>query len=259
MAYLRNCLYLILCVLLFSACGINSPSEYNTGLTYVTNLADEPEREIYAWQGNLDGQYPVLMWYRQNGEVLRGSLFYTEQKNARPITIVGTITGSMYRILEMQHDGNVTGIWNLLPAAATVEGDWFSPQKRTGYNASLMHIDTAVTIPKLTHNSNVSGTYSYSYGADGAYGHLEVVQNEHSVNIEFSNITDAPARNMAMLTATDLHLSENEVNYHADEYGACAIRIRFYNGFAVVSYMDDKRSCGFGHNATVDGVYLKTR
>lgn len=39
----------------------------------------------------------------------------------------------------------------------------------------------------------------------------------------------------------------------------CEIRIQFFDGFAVVGYVDEKYDCGFGHNASVEGEFVKVK
>ena len=214
---------------------------------------------IDAWQGNVDGRYPVLMWYRIFDDVISGYLFYTENKSGDSIRIIGHTKDSIARIVEVWPDGHVSGIWNMELHASSAEGTWYAPGTGKGYNASLMHIDTSVTIQDIRAEDELTGRYEYNYGDKGARGVLKVLQQGDTVTVGFDNVTAAPARNLAVLDAIPLHLNGNEAVYSVTDYGNCAVRIRFYKNFVVVNYIDNQDKCGFGHNATVDGTYMKMK
>lgn len=260
---LRQAIHIILACTLLQGCTATEAE--NTGhttdtvqeKTYVEQLDKDSTEKIYAWQGNLDGKYPVLMWYKEQGDVLRGSLCYTEHKNAGPIQIIGTINNNEYRILEIPNGGVVTGVWLLTPNFHGAEGEWWSPDGKRKYNASLMRIDTAVTIPNIEASGDLSGQYTYRWGKDGANGNMTVSQNKNKVTISFDNVTAAPAYNMALIDDVVLELTGNQAVYQSEEHGECLFRIRFYNGFALVNYIDEKDDCGFGANAHVSGVYVR--
>ncbi len=227
--------------------------------TYIVQAKKDTANHIYAWQGNLDGKYPVLMWYKEDGDVLTGSLFYTENKHAKPIQLIGTIQDGLYRILEIWPDGDISGIWELRPDEHGAEGRWTSPTGDEQYNTSLMRTDTAVNISSVEVNGDISGHYVYSYGKTGALGFMSVSKKMSTIVVAFDNVSAAPARNMAILDATELPLTGNTALYESTAFGPCAIRIRFYNGFAVVNYADDKMDCGFGNAAYVSGLYIKVK
>lgn len=263
---MRPALYIIaiLCWILQS-CDANSTDNAGKGetdsaateRTYILQPWKDTINHIYAWQGNLDGKYPVLMWYKEFGDVVKGSLFYTENKNPRPINLLGTIQDNQYRILEIWPDGDISGIWEFEPDAHAAEGRWTSPTGDETYSTSLMRTDTAVTVPDINTKAGISGTYAYSYGTTGAQGHMTVIKKAEHIVVSFDNVSAAPARNLAILDATELPLVGNEAIYRSERFGPCAIRIRFYQGFAVVDYVDGKMDCGFGNSATAAGVYVK--
>lgn len=266
MQYTTHTIILAL-LLILSACGakqvegndVPDATELSADEPTVTDKTEDPYLHVHSWQGNLDGKYPVLMWYKEFGDVLTGSLFYTENKKAKAIRLIGTIKDNQYRIIEIWPDGKITGVWSMEPHRVGIEGSWFSPETGKELNASMMHIDTAIEIPVIDVKGDVSGEYVYRYTEDGGWGSMMAKQHGAEVTISFDNITQAPANNMAVLDAVTLPLKDNVAIYRSSEYGECAFRIRFFNDFAVVDYIDEKYDCGFGAGATVSGVYLKMK
>lgn len=251
-------------VLVLHACnsvekGNDTNADTTVEKTYIAEVKKDTLNNIYAWQGNLDGKYPVLIWYKEHGDVLTGSLFYTENKNADPIHLTGTIENGHYRILEIWPDGDISGIWEFRPDEHGAEGSWTAPTGDERYNTSLMRTDTAVSIPPIEVKSDISGRYVYSYGRTGAQGNMTVKEKPGSVVVAFDNVSAAPARNLAMLDTTELLLTGNEAIYQSNKFGQCAIRIRFYNGFAIVNYVDEKMDCGFGNSAYLSGIYIRQK
>lgn len=257
-------LLLLSSCLLFAFASCNSGAEQRADGNAVTAkdttaIQEDIYADIDAWQGNIDGRIPVLMWYRIHDDIISGYLFYTDNKIKDSIRIIGTAGDSMARLLEMFHDGNITGIWDLEIHSSAAEGTWFSPKTRKQLGASLMHIDTAVTIHRIDSVIDISGEYSFGYSEEGSQGFMTIKRNKETVTVEFQNVTDAPARNMALLGPFNATVTDNEIIYRSTEYGDCAVRIRFFNGFAVVNYVDEQADCGFGNRATVAGIYIKTK
>lgn len=262
---------LLLTLILLASCGINTAKDDSDVSNAVMNMdtitpmpkanPEDPYADIYAWQGNLDGQYSVIMWYKEFDDVIVGSLFYTDNKKAKPIQLIGTKgnDSNTRRLLEMWPDGNITGVWDLKLHPVAAEGTWVAPKTGKRFNASLMHIDTAVTIKAIDSVGDVSGEYKYRYFEDGGWGTMIAKQQGNLVVVSFDNITQAPANNLAILDNVTLPLNNNVAIYKSSEYGECAFRIRFFKGFAVVDYINDKYECGFGNGASVDGIYVKAK
>ena len=249
--------FFIVITILFSC--VSDPQSKAPEHTEEDTTTNKQVPVIEAWQGNLNGTIPVLMWYSKTDSVLYGQVYYTNQKAPKPIKIIGVVQDNSYRILEFMSDGNITGIWSLTPQVSSAEGDWFGSENKKTLNTSLMHIDTAVNIADISEIDNVTGTYSYAYGKDGGAGHLEVKQiDSKAIIVNFENVTSAPAYNMAFMKDT-VSISNNIAQYHSDEFGSCSFKLAFYNNFVIVDYVNDEADCGFGHNATVDGIYLKTQ
>lgn len=221
-------------------------------------VADDPFSGIQAWQGNLDGKYPVLMWYKEINGVLQGSLFYTDQKRSEPIRLVGSSVNGEHRLTEYLPNGNISGFWQLTPTRNSIEGEWVHPTSDKRLSVSLIDIDTAVVVEGLKPGADVSGEYRYDINKlDGPSGYMSVTQSGDKIVVNFDNVTGAPAHNMARIENDTLTLDNHTAVHYSTDYGACKFRIRFYDGFAVVDYLEDMVDCGFGHNAYVSGTYIR--
>lgn len=263
---MRNRVSIVVLAILLAACNSNVQEEdtYEASVlpekgTTSPAATPDPYEGLHAWQGNLDGKYPVLMWYRQIDSVVYGSLFYTDQEKAQPITIIGNVADGEVYLREFTGDGEVTGYWQLALTRHSAEGLWKAPSSGKSYSVSLMHIDTAVTVKDFTKVSDVTGAYNYHYAKTGAIGKLEATSfdNNSRVMLSFDNVTRAPAHNIASMKTDLLALNSNRTVYSSNEYGKCKFEVKFYTHFAVVNYIDDQAACGFGHGAHVDGVYIK--
>lgn len=244
---------LALCFVLFSSCVTTEEKQENNA-----TIQNENTTVIEAWQGNLDGKIPVLMWYKKHNGVLRGQVFYTNQNKPQPITIIGTERNNKYDILEILPEGKVTGVWSITPEPSSAEGFWFSPEKNKSYSTSLMHIDTGVSIDDFYDVKDVTGTYKYSLGTNRPIRHLTINnQADGKYAFEFQYATGTTAHNLASIRDT-VSLQKNIATFKSNDYGKCSFTISFYQGFAIMKYANDtSHNCGIDHNAEIDGVYLK--
>lgn len=227
----------------------------------VTKAEMIPEEEvnqyahIYGWQGNINGKTPVLMWYREFGDVLTGVAFYTESKQTEPVAITGYLSRNVYHIFEMDNAGLISGEWQITPHYSAAEGSYYSPLNSEHYNASLMHIDTMVSVPGVETRGNVSGLYAFRYAGNGAAGLLNVSQKDDSVQL-LLRIKKPGLTAYTEAINTHLKIRDNEVHYFADQYSRCGLRIHFYENFAYISYLHDKQECSFS-GQKVEGIYAK--
>lgn len=258
---MRNALLLLILPVAFalSCNNVGSEEEYEAAtLPEGDAPVENPYEGLHAWQGNLDGKYPVLMWYWEEDSVLYGKLYYTDQANAQPITLIGRVGDTEHYLREYSHTGGVTGYWSLHPTRHSAEGSWQDPTRERSYAASLMNIDTPVVNESLDQGADVSGTYIFDHNSpQGPSGMLEVVQFGDKIAVNINTVTEAPAHNIASVDDDTLVLNKFSALHHTQEYGACSFRIRFFKKFATIAYVDDKTDCGFGHRAFVDGVYIK--
>lgn len=214
---------------------------------------------INAWQGNLDGKYPVLIWCKEVDSIVIGSLYYTEQQNATPVLVVGKRTERQLSLTEYLKDGQITGYWNLELNHHSAEGEWRHPVKESSLSVSMMKIDTSVVINTAYTGGSVAGKYRYYIDGE-ASGSLIVEQPEkHKITVSLENVGYGPAHNIGTIEKQAITLSGNKAIYSSRAYGDCSFEIVFFNGFAVIRYINDKNACGLGHNVFLDGTYIKTK
>lgn len=264
---------------LLTSCGANSQSEKTSQETVTesetpvesTTAIEETEfiptektnengdfRE--AWKGEIDGKIPVTLELQMQDGLAYGSLVY--ENVGTPIKVIGINEfDATYRLYEFESDGNITGIWNVELDEEEGSGSWFSPATLESMPVLLTPAGQGAPETDLT-AGDLMGEYDFSYGKEGNNGGLSVTGfEEGNVFYDLICVTAPPAYHIATVEEGEGVLMGNkiEVRWQDGEYMDCAFDIRFYKDFAVVNYVDEKRECGFGHNAYVDGVFLKTK
>ncbi len=255
---------LLIFVLNFISCTTNSTNEESSKIEEIQNLPLENKNHTttdriisYSFTGSLEGDIPIEISISQFGTVLKGELIY--KKVGKPITLIGDASETNYwRVLEFSDKGMVTGIltgdFNNLKKLS-----WFSPTNRKSIPMNLesklienYSIDFA---PK-----NIGGRYFCKFGKEGYTGSLIIheVKND-SIYFDVSALTQAPARNMAILKNQVGLLSGNKtfIEFKEEDYIDCAFQIEFFNGFAQIKHEEERTTCGFGHNAHIDGLFKK--
>lgn len=256
--------------LYFSSCFLeNQPDDIETEAVVDTvapkteNPSNEleisnPEIMYYEYEGTLEGNIPIQLSFHQSDELVKGELIY--KKVGKPITIIGTVDeGGYYRILEFGAKGMVTGILSGNFKSDAKNLSWFSPESRKSLKMELELKNKKEDNLDLAHN-DILGDYRYEFGKDGALGNLKVNKvTKDSIYFDLSCLTQAPARNMATMEEAAMVINGNKISidYKEGEFYDCAYDILFYKDFAWIKYVDDRAECGFGHNAHVDGIFLK--
>lgn len=217
---------------------------------------------VRYYRGTLNGKIPVAVWLRviDADSIVEGAVTYTAGKSKTPIRLLGTLTSEGCYISEFLPDGTVSGIWGGRLTATGFSGNWSAPLGNKQYTFTLQPADTAISVPDYRADGDITGTYEFRYGEEGGMGALNVQQlgNGRMIYNIDANI-GAPSFNTAATEEETLGIQGYTAVYHSsDEFGECSYRIRIYRDFAVVDYPTEDYMCGFGHNASVAGVFLKT-
>lgn len=233
------------------------------------DLDDEMPSRIFKWTGTINGSIGIHGHYQMaNGfmdsgmDIWVGELIY--DKVGKPIKLIGQIQkdGTSIRLLEINPKGNITGIiygkWN---NGNITEGSWYSPTKQNSLDLSIDATPkdeadyTEVRPSKMT---DIVGEYHYEYGSEGYLGTLNVhAVKDNQVSFDLACLTSAPGRNIASLEEAIEPMSNYTIDINM--YEACRFNIRFFDGFAVINYVDEKDNCEFGHNAYVSGFFRKIK
>lgn len=227
-------------------------------------IEDEMPSRVFEWTGKINGSIAIRGHYRiANGfmdsgmDVLVGELIY--DKVGKPIQLFGQLEngGKYVRLFEMDKKGNVTGIlsgkWK---NGSITEGSWFSPTKRNSLSLEIKAVPQNESNYNESKTNDIVGKYHYEYGKDGHVGTLNVQSvKDNEVTFELFCLTQAPARNIASVEEAIEPMTNYTINMELSE--SCQFKIRFFDGFAVINYTNNKVDCGFGHNADVAGIFKK--
>jgi hypothetical protein len=239
-------LFLLFIFFLFnSSFLINKPSYQNRILTY---------------KGLINKKIPIFLWYTIKDKVLYGQLTYLNTKQNKPIRIIGTIENGEYRIFEFEKNGNITGILTVSKTKENLNGDWFSPKTRAEYSLKLTPIDTVIhkDLTGFKGETN-TGEYRFLFSKNGSEGYFKLSNlNKTNFLFEIQNNTEGPAYNQAIIENAKVQIKENIFLFSPSETRDCQFKTRLYKDFIIIDYIKDK-DCGFGHNASVDGIYLRTK
>jgi len=222
----------------------------------------EPGKKDICWTGTINDKTPVFVHYQIVDDLIFGEIVYLNTKSKIPIRIIGTIEeDKSYRILEFEKNGNISGIITGSPGTKEFNGEWFSPKTRKELNLKLIQSDSVIsTIPLEADIAEIYGDYHYQYSEAGSQGDFSITKakNEQSSFSIFS-VTGEPARNIASVESDAIKLQKTEFIYTLPETENCEIKVKFYKGFVHVNYTKGYCEGEFGHNATIDGIFLKTR
>jgi hypothetical protein len=212
-----------------------------------------------TYAGKLDGKIEVSLELHGLRDIVRGTITY--KKSGKPIMVLGTMnTDGTFFLHEFQPDGNITGVMSGTEKGQKLTGTWYAPNSEKELQMEL----AAVTVQEEGSavwpydSKGVAGDYDYHYGKDGPMGSLVVKQTGDKLRFKFDCLGSAPGRNMALVEETQAVLSGNEAVYEMPDL-ECKFRIQFFDGFAVVGYVDEKYDCEFGHNATIEGIFVKLK
>lgn len=227
----------------------------------LASVKPQVSKEI-SWKGFLNGKTPVFMHYQIDGNILVGEITYLNTKNKLPITLLGSIdSDNNYRILEFEKTGNITGVITGKPTEGDFKGSWFSPKTRKELDLNLVKKDTALISKGIeTKVEDLFGRYHYQYSEAGYQGDLEIKKLPDSKAVfGITSVTGDPGRNLAQIDDDTINLRTTNFTYKLADTNDCEFKVKFYKGFAVVQYINGVCSGQFGLNATIEGIYLKTK
>ena len=263
---MRHWFYLHLLIIIFC----NNPLQKNGSsdrtvstapitLTVAKNYSD---KEI-CWTGTINGKIPVFIHYQLDSKLIIGEITYLNTKDKLPITLLGTVEDDKsYRLLEFDNMGNITGVIEGKPAEKSFDGLWSSPKTKKELVMKLYLKDTLINSPNIKPDgSRIFGNYHYQYGNKGYNGDFyikKIVGNKIDFNIlSLTNVERGP--NIAEVEKDTIPMTGNSFIYKIPESDNCEFKVTFYKGFVYINYINGYCQSQFGLNATIDGIYLKTK
>ncbi len=215
------------------------------------------------WMGQLNGKVPVFLHYsEQNNDIIAGEITYLNTKDKLPIRVFGSKDqdGNL-RLLEFESSGNISGIITGKPDGKVFKGEWFSPKTRKVLTLALQAKDTVVASLHMEADMNkVAGRYYYAYGEEGPEGSVEIAKaGNGKISFSVSAVTGAPARNIADVEEDTVALSGSNFTYVVPESDNCGFKVQFYKDCIKIDYTNGYCDGQFGHNATVEGIFIKVK
>lgn len=229
-----------------------------------TSKEESPEMSdtrfsVFAWEGFINGKIPVFLQYQLDSTLLMGEITYLNTKNKTPIKILGGLDGEYLRLIEFCSDGNITGIMIAKSEQEKLEGTWISPSSGTDYDLRLSLKDTLIESTEMTYENDIPGTYYFQFGKNGRSGELEIERiDDKRVAFFILGMTDQnQGPNLAEVDKDTVELVGNSFVYKLPYSDSCSFKVEFFRNFAVINYLGDQCHNQFGHNATIEGLYLK--
>ena len=234
----------------------------STSSTVLTNAKTQDKNEI-CWTGNLNGKTPIFIHYQFDNNLIIGEIIYLNTKAKLPITLLGTIEeNKSYRLLEFDKAGNITGIIEGKPTEKNFTGTWVSPKTKKELTITLSPKDTLIGSPNVKPDeSQIFGNYHYQYGENGYNGDFDINKIGNN-KIDFSilsltNVERGP--NIAEVEKDTITMTGDNFIYKIPDSDNCEFKVTFYRSFVYINYTRGYCESQFGLNATIDGIYVKTK
>ncbi|MBU1819974.1 MAG: hypothetical protein KKG00_00480 [Bacteroidetes bacterium] len=209
-----------------------------------------------TYEGTISHTIPITITLTQDGQSISGTVVY--KKKGVPIAVVGKVEEGNLFLHELLKDGSVTGIYSLSPKGTGWAGSWTAPGPYAKDREITLKESSKATVP-VSKLANVTGTYAYSFGKEAGSGEVLVQQvSPGKITVAVNAVTGGPAYNIATIEKTTLTLRGNRAVYETHDFGTCKIQFTFGTGTVQVDYLDGAYGCGFGHNASAVGNYIRT-
>jgi hypothetical protein len=252
-------------ILLLTIISCNNQQEKvndgNASVSTKPSILTDIKNEI-CWTGTLNGKTPVFIHYQLDSNLIIGEITYLNTKDKLPIRLLGTIEDESYRLLEFDTTGNITGIIEGEPTEKSFNGLWVSPRTKKELAIALYKKDTLIVSPDLKPGeTGIFGNYHYQYGENGYNGDFNISKvgnNKIDFNmLSLTNVERGP--NVAEVEKDTINMTGNSFVYKIPNSDSCEFKVTFYKAFVYINYTKGFCESQFGLNATIDGIYLKTK
>lgn len=220
------------------------------------------KREV-CWIGTLNDTIPVFIHYQADGNVIVGEITYLKTNDKLPVRLLGNIEeDKRYRLLEFDKTGNITGVIEGKQSERAFYGSWVSPRTKRELQMRLLLRDTLITSPSIKPEpSQIFGNYHYQYGEKGYNGDFELSKagdGKAAFHIlSLTNVERGP--NVAEVEKDTITLVGDGFVYRIPDSDNCEFKVSFFKDFVYINYTKGYCQNQFGLNATITGIYLKTK
>lgn len=228
----------------------------NSGNTLTPNAID------YSWSGTLKETIPVFLHYSIHKNVIAGNIVYTINAEKKSKRILGMIeSDSSYRLTEFNEDGNIPVVISGIPGEQHFNCSWISVDTKEEFQLKLLKKDTVIeTINFQADLNNIYGNYHYSYNEEGYQGNVSISKPANNkIAFDIFSVTGAPGRNMAEVPLDSIQLNGNSFVYKIPESDSCEFKVNFFKDFLMIEYTRGFCEGQFGWNATIEGIFFKTK
>ena len=254
----------IFCLIIIFLISCNSKNkEHNISVDKKNNSSKvviKKEKNI-CWIGTLNSRIPIFLHYQIIDNLISGEITYLNTKERKPIKVKGTFENKHLRILEFEKNGNITGVISGIPNNENFNGSWFSPKTKKELSLELVKSDSIIYSKNIdTKIDNVYGEYHYQYSETGYQGDVTLTKiDNQNASFNIFSVTAAPSRNIADMETDTIKLNKTEFVYNLPESDGCEVKVQFFKDFVYINYTKGYCLGQFGHNATIDGIFIKTK
>ena len=140
---------------------------------------------------------------------------------------------------------------------------WVSPcgTQEEEFQLKLLQKDTILETTNFQADlNNIYGNYYYSYNEEGYQGNVSISKlANNKIAFDIFSVTGAPGRNMAEVPLDSIQLNGNSFVYKIPESDSCEFKVNFFKDFLMLEYTRGNCDGQFGWNATIEGIFLKTK
>lgn len=220
--------------------------------------------KLTAWKGTIDHKIPVLIYYQTDSNLMVGEIIYLNTKQQEPIKLAGLVQDdNNYRFQEFEKNGNISGVINVNSNPGKLTGTWMSPATMKELPVELFSLDTNLMAePEIkTDRNSTFGKYAYEYGTKGYKGYFNLNKiDDMKADFEISAVTsEERGLNLADVKKDTINLPVNSFTYEIPDSGKCGFKVKLYKDFAYIYYTNGYCTGQFGHNATIEGIFLKIK
>ncbi len=217
------------------------------------------------WSGQIrfgDQDQPVTMWLGEHQQLIRGELTYTATGETR--VLGGRRLGNGFFVHAFDSSGHVSttlSVGSLVNGRMTNISGSHELAPLSQANFELIAVFNA---PAVFDQTVTAGTFRYSFapftnapccGPSGALTITNVTAD--SLTVAIDAVTSAPASNIATIPPVTLALDGNIARFEErNDWLDCAFDLVIYHDLVFVDSVDGRVACGFGQNASVQGIYI---